>query len=358
MEFKILSGKTIKYKNNNRVQSKQTAIMEEEVQSASRWLKAILVTKLSISSEKANQFGRVFEAKLQEKYKGHWYADAPNRGQAYRLIVIQENAIDAVVTAACEKAKISPHIFFELFQKLKFWIDPNLVEAEFFLRQPTTSKVTYPKLELMQLFPEEESGPKHGSSPPSYQVESLAPQVMEISMKEMQRRDIEEKYLSSQSNNSQYYHPYAPPSQYSAYTTNKYPKSEYNYNQQSSSLNHPAVYSSDYRNTSTTNVNSNNNNSSNNQSHRYQHHQQYRHYQQFYYVDEEETTIPFFEDEYNGSNIHPTYDDESEFYYDNSDYFTSYDAMSQLLLQQQQHQQQQLHENYAQPRPLYISSYY
>ncbi|XP_076469972.1 protein Tob1-like [Babylonia areolata] len=72
---------------------------------------------------------------MNKKYLNHWYSDRPFKGSSYRCIVVSENKIDPILSAALNDAYLDPRqiqdIRHHLPKELAIWVDPCEVSYRF-----------------------------------------------------------------------------------------------------------------------------------------------------------------------------------------------------------------------------------
>lgn len=69
---------------------------------------------------------------LHKRYEGHWYADKPMKGSAYRCINIstEDSSVDQVLRQAAEENGVDSKTLLKIFDKgLALWVDPNDVSC-------------------------------------------------------------------------------------------------------------------------------------------------------------------------------------------------------------------------------------
>lgn len=58
--------------------------MRKEIAAVVFFLKRLLKNREKLESQKSDLFAERLAVALQEKFRGHWYPDNPNKGQAFR----------------------------------------------------------------------------------------------------------------------------------------------------------------------------------------------------------------------------------------------------------------------------------
>ncbi|KAL3885952.1 hypothetical protein ACJMK2_025983 [Sinanodonta woodiana] len=105
--------------------------MKEEIAAAVVFLTSFIRKNDSIPKEKADEFSDRLSELLVEKYKGHWYADNPHKGQGYRCIrVNQTDPIDPVLKTAATLCGLK-YSDLRLPLELSVWVDPQEVSCRF-----------------------------------------------------------------------------------------------------------------------------------------------------------------------------------------------------------------------------------
>ena len=101
--------------------------MREEIAAAVVFVTRLVKLKDSIPKEKVEEFSSKLSALLIERFKNHWYADEPAKGQGYRCIRINSSEpIDPVLNkAACDCGLQYSDL--NLPKELTLWVDPKEV---------------------------------------------------------------------------------------------------------------------------------------------------------------------------------------------------------------------------------------
>lgn len=101
--------------------------MREEIAAAVVFVTRLLKQNDSIPKEKIEEFSNHLSATLIDKFKNHWYADEPTKGQGYRCIRINPaEPIDPVLDKVASHCGLQ-YTDLNLPQELTLWVDPNEV---------------------------------------------------------------------------------------------------------------------------------------------------------------------------------------------------------------------------------------
>ncbi|KAK3592479.1 hypothetical protein CHS0354_014977 [Potamilus streckersoni] len=105
--------------------------MKEEIAAAVLFMSRLIRLNVSITKEKAEKFSEHLTELLLEKFKDHWYAENPQKGQAHRCIRI--NPVSPVDPLLNEAATLSGLNYSDLRlpTELTLWIDPQEVSCRF-----------------------------------------------------------------------------------------------------------------------------------------------------------------------------------------------------------------------------------
>lgn len=96
--------------------------MKREVNAGVNFLKRLAVAHGKLEAARADVFGEKLQKILLDKYDGHWYPESPSRGQAFRCIRMNGEAVCSLVQKACEESELTPN---ELrLPDFTLWIDP------------------------------------------------------------------------------------------------------------------------------------------------------------------------------------------------------------------------------------------
>jgi len=99
--------------------------MELEIQVSVNFLMNYLYNKLP--RRRVDLFGEELAKKLTQRFEGHWYPEKPQKGSAYRCILISEQLDPVLVVAAKESGLKVQDVKANLPEKLSLWIDPHEV---------------------------------------------------------------------------------------------------------------------------------------------------------------------------------------------------------------------------------------
>jgi len=106
--------------------------MKKEIEAASWWWTSQLNLSIAppLNKDQLMTFHKSLCERMEEKYSGHWYADEPNRGEAFRSIMFEKNIIDNLLLESAHRAKIT-----SLRSRMKteciMWVDPQTVKIQF-----------------------------------------------------------------------------------------------------------------------------------------------------------------------------------------------------------------------------------
>ncbi|EDQ89889.1 uncharacterized protein MONBRDRAFT_24793 [Monosiga brevicollis MX1] len=81
--------------------------MKVEIERATRFLRQLYTSELEICPA-SDAFLDTVQDELSRRYKGHWYADSPSRGQAFRCLHHEPRKPCVVVRSALEAANTPP----------------------------------------------------------------------------------------------------------------------------------------------------------------------------------------------------------------------------------------------------------
>lgn len=105
--------------------------MREEIAAAVVFVTRLIKLNDDISNEKVDEFSSILSANLIDKFKNHWYADEPTKGQGYRCIRINPSEpIDPVLEKAANTCGLQ-YTDLNLPQELTLWVDPKEVCCRF-----------------------------------------------------------------------------------------------------------------------------------------------------------------------------------------------------------------------------------
>jgi len=106
--------------------------MKKEIEAASWWWTSQLNVNIAppLTKDQLLTFHKSLCGIMEEKYSGHWYADEPNRGEAFRSIMFEKNIIDNILLESAQRAKIT-----SLRSRIKteciMWVDPQTVKIQY-----------------------------------------------------------------------------------------------------------------------------------------------------------------------------------------------------------------------------------
>ncbi|PRD24282.1 UNVERIFIED_CONTAM: Btg4 [Trichonephila clavipes] len=105
--------------------------MKEEIWAAVNFLTRLVGKYDSVTEAQVKSFQETLIEILTEKFKGHWFPEKPNRGQAYRCIRVNGNERkDPVLEKAAEKCGLQ-YENLNLPAELTVWVDPQEVCCRF-----------------------------------------------------------------------------------------------------------------------------------------------------------------------------------------------------------------------------------
>lgn len=105
--------------------------MREEIAAAVVFVTRLIKQNDSIPKEKIEEFSTHLSATLIDKFKNHWYADEPTKGQGYRCIRINPaEPIDPVLDKVASHCGLQ-YTDLNLPHELTLWVDPNEVCCRF-----------------------------------------------------------------------------------------------------------------------------------------------------------------------------------------------------------------------------------
>ncbi|KAK3586053.1 hypothetical protein CHS0354_033175 [Potamilus streckersoni] len=105
--------------------------MKEEIASAVVLMSRLIRLNVSITKEKAEKFSDHLAELLLKKFRNHWYAENPQKGQEYRCI--ENTSVSPVYPLLNEAATLSGLNYSDLRlpTELTLWIDPQEVSCRF-----------------------------------------------------------------------------------------------------------------------------------------------------------------------------------------------------------------------------------
>ncbi|XP_053308413.1 protein BTG3-like [Spea bombifrons] len=105
--------------------------MHLEIAAAVNFLIKILSLRKRMKTDQLETLGTHLSSLLSDRYRGHWYPDAPSRGQAYRCIRINSwQYVDESLLKACAQCNLE-YTKLGLPEEITLWIDPYEVCGRF-----------------------------------------------------------------------------------------------------------------------------------------------------------------------------------------------------------------------------------
>lgn len=105
--------------------------MREEISAAVVFLSRLIKLSDSIPQEKLDEFSNTLSENLLVRFKDHWYADEPTKGQGYRCIRINPSEpIDPVLESAANMVGLQ-YTDLKLPKEMTLWVDPKEVSCRF-----------------------------------------------------------------------------------------------------------------------------------------------------------------------------------------------------------------------------------
>ena len=117
--------------------------MRQEIFTAVSWWGNMLCKNAGISEVQAKYFCTFLMEQMTKKFTTHWYEENPARGQALRALCIENGQIDELLTQAAEYVNINSALIAKASGNLVMWIDPGLVEVEFYGRKKSSTEILY-----------------------------------------------------------------------------------------------------------------------------------------------------------------------------------------------------------------------
>ncbi|KAL2088498.1 hypothetical protein ACEWY4_015397 [Coilia grayii] len=110
--------------------------MKREIAAVVFFLKRLIRIAGKVDPEKVEAFVERLMIALQDKYRGHWYADSPSKGQAFRCIRINSSQrVDPELMRACQESGVQ-YADLGLPRELTLWVDPGEVVCRYGERRP------------------------------------------------------------------------------------------------------------------------------------------------------------------------------------------------------------------------------
>uniref|UniRef100_A0A8C5Q7S0 Anti-proliferative protein domain-containing protein n=1 Tax=Leptobrachium leishanense TaxID=445787 RepID=A0A8C5Q7S0_9ANUR len=100
--------------------------MHEEIKLGASYIVRLLNRHQKLDDDQVTTFIETLASILSDRFKGHWYPDCPQKGQAYRCIRIQQNDLDDSVLQACFRSGLRCSQL-ALPRDMYLWIDPEEV---------------------------------------------------------------------------------------------------------------------------------------------------------------------------------------------------------------------------------------
>ncbi|XP_039618450.1 protein BTG4 [Polypterus senegalus] len=101
--------------------------MKEEIAATVFFFTRLAKKHDQLGRKDLERFAIQLTALLFEKYKGHWYPESPNRGQAYRCIRMNKQQIrDPLLERACLESRVDYEAL-GLPREITVWVDPREV---------------------------------------------------------------------------------------------------------------------------------------------------------------------------------------------------------------------------------------
>ncbi|XP_069001729.1 protein BTG3 [Embiotoca jacksoni] len=117
--------------------------MRREIAAVVFFLKRLVKKGEKLESHKVELFVERLAVALQEKFKGHWYPENPNKGQAYRCIRVNRfHRQDPELLRACRESG-AQYSDLRLPLELTLWVDPGEVCCRYGEQNPCFSIATF-----------------------------------------------------------------------------------------------------------------------------------------------------------------------------------------------------------------------
>ncbi|KAG8434491.1 hypothetical protein GDO86_012752 [Hymenochirus boettgeri] len=98
--------------------------MKEEIAATVVFITMLVKRHKQLTKQKIERFAAKLTTILFAKYKAHWYAENPTKGQAFRCIRINKcQAIDSVLEKACAESNVD-YDDLGLPKEMTIWVDP------------------------------------------------------------------------------------------------------------------------------------------------------------------------------------------------------------------------------------------
>ncbi|XP_031425163.1 protein BTG3-like [Clupea harengus] len=110
--------------------------MKREIAAVVFFLKRLIKKTGKVEAEKVEVFVERLMLALQDKYKGHWYAESPSKGQAFRCIRMDSSQReDPELRRACDESGVQ-YADLGLPRELTLWVDPGEVVCRYGENKP------------------------------------------------------------------------------------------------------------------------------------------------------------------------------------------------------------------------------
>ncbi|XP_034406049.1 protein BTG3 [Cyclopterus lumpus] len=117
--------------------------MKREIAAVVNFLKRLVKKGGKLESHKIDLFVERLAVALQEKFKGHWYPENPNKGQAYRCIRMNRlYRQDPELLRACRESGVQFNDL-KLCLELALWVDPGEVSCRYGEHNPSFSVASF-----------------------------------------------------------------------------------------------------------------------------------------------------------------------------------------------------------------------
>ncbi|XP_068457133.1 protein BTG3 [Clinocottus analis] len=117
--------------------------MKREIAAVVFFLKRLVKKGGGLESHKIELFVERLAVALREKFKGHWYPEDPNKGQAYRCIRMNKlHRQDPELLRACRESGVQFNDL-RLCHELTLWVDPGEVSCRYGEHNPSFSVANF-----------------------------------------------------------------------------------------------------------------------------------------------------------------------------------------------------------------------
>lgn len=101
--------------------------MREEIAAAVVFVTRLIKLNDNLSKEKVDEISSQLSATLVDRFKNHWYADDPTKGQGYRCIRINPSEpIDPILEKVANNCGVQ-YTDLNLPHEMTLWVDPKEV---------------------------------------------------------------------------------------------------------------------------------------------------------------------------------------------------------------------------------------